>query len=65
MLISYSLSKATSEAAENNGPIGLISPHPACLAIPQTEWGMDKPDDGYQCKEELALIVGLTGCPYT
>ena len=26
-LISYSLSKATSKAAENNGLIGLISPH--------------------------------------
>ena len=54
-LISYSLSKATSKAAENNELISLIGPTqpPAgstLLAVPQPEWGMGKSDDGYHCK---------------
>ena len=65
-LISHSLSKVTSKAAKNNGLIGLISPHSTpLLAVPQPEWGMGKPDDGYHCKQQLLMVVELTGCsPY-
>ena len=38
-LISYSLSKAASTAAENNGLIALIT---SLLAVPWPEWGIGK-----------------------
>ena len=60
--ISCSVSKVTSEAVENNGLIGLISPTQPLLAVPQTAWGMGKPDDGYHCKQLLLVVVGMTGC---
>ena len=32
------------------------------LAVPQPEWGLGKSDDGYHSKQELPMVVGLTGC---
>ena len=32
------------------------------LAVPQPEWGMGKPDDGYHCKQQLLVVVGLPEC---
>ena len=55
-LISCSLSKATSKAAENNGIIAVISP---LLAVPWPEWGMGCVDDGYHRKQQLWEVTGL------
>ena len=56
-LISYSLSKAASKAAENNGLITLISPP---LAVPWPGWGMGQTNDCFQCKQQLPEVVRLS-----
>ena len=51
--ISYSLSKATPKAVENNELIGLISSLLSpLLVVPQPERAMGKPDDGCHCKHQ-------------
>ena len=62
-LISYSLSKATSEAAENNGLIGLTRPTqpPACSTPARV--GYWQTDDGYYCKQHFLVVVRLMGVP--
>ena len=59
-LISYSLSKAASKAAENNGLIGLISQPPAGSTLAGVWYGQT--DDGYHRKQHLLRVVWLTGC---
>ena len=59
-LISYSLSKAASKAAENNGLIGLTSQPPAGSTLAGVWYGQT--DDGYHRKQHLLRVVWLTGC---
>ena len=58
-LISYSLSKAASKAAENIGLIAADKPH-AGRTRARVEYGQT--DDGFHCKQKLLRVVRLTGC---
>ena len=33
------------------------------VAVPQPEWGVGKADEGYHSKQQLMVVVGLTGVP--